>query len=935
MDLFRSGIKSMLGHSEPAGQMSGAETVERLVERLRSASLLEDRRDACRALRSLSKKYRIEVGAQCMSELIAVLTGEVNDAELVGYALDTLCNVTAQCVLDECDGGESSDECAADDSGDDQLGEQFTEIFIKTAANVHAVLELLAHYEFRIRFPAVRLVCNLLQNRAREMQEIVILTAQAVPRMMDLLNDSREVIRNDALIMLTHLTKGNANIQKIVAFENAFDRLFDVIAEEEAASGGIIVEDCLILMLNLLRNNASNQSLFREGNYTQRLSACFVPLTADSAESSDAEDAALIGWSAQKVSNVHYMLQLVRTLAAPTNPRQDTSAAQRSMQACGLLAQLCRLLMAAGVPADILAETIAAVGEVCRGCGDNQRHLAGVTAPTVPPRPALLLLLMSLVNDKQPLSLRCAVLYCVQCYLWRNPEGQSLLVHTLLPEQAASTTEEATEPAADDVTSGRLLCSGLFSSEPLSVWLSAVALSHALAPPSSPAGQQQRVQLLRVQLATGSASGNAAGGALTLMQQILSCLQQTGAVTSRSHSRLGLLLLLATWLAASTPAVNQLLQLPAAVPYLVSQLVSNESDDRELLCQSVCAFIVGECVLATDSSVEGYSRHQLLQLVERRVGVETYLNKLAHISRHELYSRCLKHPQLSARERYEVALDHEFCRLFKAMEPAVVKCVTMEEGEAEVMANSGAVVSAIVTPPGGSSENDESQMVARYKQLIRQQDDQLTRLQQSEQKASQQLQVKTEQVDELTASLTQLRDQITLLRAQQGGGEGVKQQVPNQAGGGTEDNPTTAATTQQISQQLDYKHSLELAALRQAYEQQLATLVDDNTRLTEQLTALNDQHALADTASANTSDSAELQTLRNQVAQLEQKLAESVADCGQLKLIAAEKHQLQDQLQQVQAEQEDLLVLLTDQDARIERYKSRLKQLNVCIDDDD
>jgi len=67
-------------------------------------------------------------------------------------------------------------------------------------------------------------------------------------------------------LLLIQLTKGNANIQKIVAFENAFDRIFDVIQQEGNADGGIVVEDCLLLMLNLLRGNISNQNFFKEGN---------------------------------------------------------------------------------------------------------------------------------------------------------------------------------------------------------------------------------------------------------------------------------------------------------------------------------------------------------------------------------------------------------------------------------------------------------------------------------------------------------------------------------------------------------------------------------------------------------------------------------------------------------------------------------------------
>lgn len=40
------------------------------------------------------------------------------------------------------------------------------------------------------------------------------------------------------LLLLQQLTKGNAAIQKIVAFENAFERLLDIITEEGSSDGG-------------------------------------------------------------------------------------------------------------------------------------------------------------------------------------------------------------------------------------------------------------------------------------------------------------------------------------------------------------------------------------------------------------------------------------------------------------------------------------------------------------------------------------------------------------------------------------------------------------------------------------------------------------------------------------------------------------------------
>lgn len=49
-------------------------------------------------------------------------------------------------------------------------------------------------------------------------------------------------------------------------------------------------------------------------------------------------------------------------------------------------------------------------------------------------RPAIVVLLMSMVNEKQPFILRCSVLYCFQCFLYKNEMGQTQLIQTLLPQ---------------------------------------------------------------------------------------------------------------------------------------------------------------------------------------------------------------------------------------------------------------------------------------------------------------------------------------------------------------------------------------------------------------------------------------------------------------------------------------------------------------------
>ena len=46
--------------------------MERLIDRVQSSTLLEDRRDGCRALKAMSRKYRVLVGAHGMDTLLQV-----------------------------------------------------------------------------------------------------------------------------------------------------------------------------------------------------------------------------------------------------------------------------------------------------------------------------------------------------------------------------------------------------------------------------------------------------------------------------------------------------------------------------------------------------------------------------------------------------------------------------------------------------------------------------------------------------------------------------------------------------------------------------------------------------------------------------------------------------------------------------------------------
>jgi hypothetical protein len=75
--------------------------------------------------------------------------------------------------------------------------------------------------------------------------------------------------------LIINLSSGHTDIQKLIAFENAFERIFSIIETEGGVDGGIVTQDCLQLLNNLLSFNVSNQSYFRETGCVPRLARLF------------------------------------------------------------------------------------------------------------------------------------------------------------------------------------------------------------------------------------------------------------------------------------------------------------------------------------------------------------------------------------------------------------------------------------------------------------------------------------------------------------------------------------------------------------------------------------------------------------------------------------------------------------------------------------
>ncbi|XP_075421305.1 general vesicular transport factor p115 isoform X4 [Ascaphus truei] len=932
-------LRGVMGGQSPGTQPSGADTIQKLCDRVASSTLLDDRRDAVRALKSLSKKYRHEVGIQAMDHLLNVLQTDRSDSEIIGYALDTLYNI----ISNDAEESEENQQGQADD-----LGILFTETFINQQENITLLLSILEEFDFHVRWPGVKLLTILLKQQGPQVQQIVLVSPMGVSRLMDLLLDSREVIRNDGLLLLQHLTKSNASIQKIVAFESAFERLLDIITEEGNSDGGIVVEDCLLLLQNLLKNNNSNQNFFKEGSYIQRMKPWFE-VGDDNA-----------GWSAQKVTNLHLMLQLVRVLVSPVNPPGATSSCQKSMFQCGLLQQLCTILMATGVPADILTETINTVSEVIRGSQINQDYFASVNAPSHPPRPAIVVLLMSMVNERQPFVLRCAVLYCFQCFLYKNQKGQGEIVATLLP----STIDAAS------LSAGQLLCGGLFSTDSLANWCAAVALAHALLENST-----QKEQLLRVQLATSIGHPP-----VSLLQQCTNILSQGDKISRRGskvQTRVGLLMLLCTWLSNCPIAVTHFLHNATNVPFLTGQISENLGEEEQLV-QGLCALLLGICIYYNDNSLENNTKDKLKQLIEKRIGKENFTEKLGFINKHEYYSKAGQKPQPSFSSPDHMMFDHEFTKLVKELEVVITKAIykSSEEDKKEEEVK--------------KSLEQHDNIVSRYKNVIREQDTEIEELKQQVTTLQSQTEQYQTTVTQQLSQIQQHKDQYNLLKVQLGKDsqhhnshnsaqmngfqseevsrlkeemEELKKQHDslqgelseknvlienlkhNQVDGQTGQTAGVSEQAAEMQKELEtlrsqlHVQSTEINRL-QAERMELLQKIETNAPATA-----SGDHTIP-TASKNKEFEEKVATLLQEIMSLKKELKSVSEEKCSLKqqldsanstvaILQDERIKLQHEVTDSKKEQDDLLVLLADQDQKIFALKKKLKELGEPVEEDD
>ncbi|WPG99985.1 Hypothetical protein R9X50_00280900 [Acrodontium crateriforme] len=250
-------------------------TIDTLCGRLQSATLLEDRRAAILGLRSFAKQYPASVAGGSLRELIAILrrdglglesttssdgrfkpSEEGGDVDTIRLVLETLLML----FNPDSNSPEASDEIEL------FMADEFS----MRQDNITLLLSLLdptsPFADYYSRLYSVQILSAVCAARPERLQECILSAPLGVSRLVGILDDGRDAVRNAGLLLLVDLTGGaNEELKKIVAFEDVFGKIFALIhIEGGLAEAGITAQDCLSLMANLIKGSGSNQTMFRE-----------------------------------------------------------------------------------------------------------------------------------------------------------------------------------------------------------------------------------------------------------------------------------------------------------------------------------------------------------------------------------------------------------------------------------------------------------------------------------------------------------------------------------------------------------------------------------------------------------------------------------------------------------------------------------------------
>ena len=577
-----------------------------LLERLGGAERLEDRREAIAEFKDLTSRQPVRLVFEGgIGVLLNLLRGE--DTDTHRDALETLVNLLDRDVPKEQP--EAAQVAATHNCG----------VLLSHPEKIGVILGAAENSDMYVRYHATQLLMRLLSVAAARTQEAMLEQPATVAAVVKLLEDKREIVRNEVLLLLAQLSAHNASLQTILAFQGAFDQLIKII-EGELQSGesgaAAVVNDCFAIVSSLLSSSAAARRLFREEGFLPRV---LPMLRLPPAHSREHARTARLACA--------LLALLVKGMDA------DAAEAQEAAAGSGVVADVVALLTDPATATDpaLRVQALATLAALVRGRQSACAELAaaratrkgGIDEPVLPR-----LLLVALRSAAAPLHHSTASLLVGYCHL--NPSAQLALaaaadepVEQAAAAAAAAAKDGSAPPIASMCVHSLLACAEGSSYEAAGgaqAWLASRVLCAIFSKNGETKAQLRAPDALASLLAGGAAGtaasstagGLAAGGGLLARcsRALLAALSRPATSPPPALLLLSLLRLLLVWVWDSADAAAELVAPTAALPTLVDALAATPADydkgDSRLdpHVRGHLAALLGACLLLAPDSVD-------------------------------------------------------------------------------------------------------------------------------------------------------------------------------------------------------------------------------------------------------------------------------------------------------------------------------------------
>ncbi|KAK9831632.1 hypothetical protein WJX74_003406 [Apatococcus lobatus] len=568
--------------------------VAQLLARVADKEQVEDRKEAltqlCETV-SRSEQAQLALGSSGFLQLCAIVQYEQADTEMVQGSLEALVLSMARRPRTK---GQNPAAINA-------------ELFARAHGNVQLVMGLLkAGQQMQnphIRLHAVRLLAAIAGTGTPRLSEAILTSPQGVATLMDLLNDT-EAIRNEALLLMTALATTSSEIQKNAASEGAFQRLFGIVRDEGGADGGIVVQDCMQLLNNLLQDHQGNQLLFREMGYLQSLPA-FLKLQGTHAISKQTAANLSCG-----MLTLHWLIADKKVTSMDTN---DLFVAPLLQAGCFEALQMLALPFGGGSPARLRAQALGCLADLVKM--STAAHEKLMSAKVVASRSGAQTMLLHAAK-------KLLLPLCCQPHpiLNQGRHGHSARSSCWLGLDAAP----------------------LFR---LQVVGRAASISTILL--RSSAASKQRFLNLTFQNQVQPDQGSSQAPSVLLMQLCITWLAQTvnaqlAGVRAAPEAPFQLLHMLITWLLDCPPAAMLLASMQGAMSTLTTMARIRVQGKSDLLGEMI-AVCLGQCMVATSSQAAPSGGSEMIDLLAEKVGIASYLELVSNLTQ-----RCARSSAISA-----------------------------------------------------------------------------------------------------------------------------------------------------------------------------------------------------------------------------------------------------------------------------------------------